>query len=117
MNTKLVVSFGLLAVAASGLRAQVHRSDSSVFSKTLAAPFAVIHVDLSGDVVLHAWDQPRAEVRVIDEVSGRVIGFGNGASRAPYAVDFTPTDGGLVIAARGRATSEILTCSLQIALA
>lgn len=108
MKTIAALSLGLLVAMATPSRAQAHRSDTSTFSSNLAPPFAAIHVDLPGDVVLHAWDRAQAQVRVTNEVSGRVVGYSNGGSRAAYEVDFTPTDRGIVIAPRPRASLVVV---------
>jgi hypothetical protein len=108
-TTLISLAFSLTALGASG--AQKPRADSSTFSSSLASSFVTIHIDLPGDIVLHAWDEPRVEVRVVDQVTGRLVGYSNSGSRAAYAVDFTPTDRGIVVAPRRRASSVAIGIS------
>jgi hypothetical protein len=106
MKAIALVSLGLFAVVVPATAwAQSRHSDTGTVSTSLRVPFAEIHVDLLGDVVLHSWDQPRAEVHVVDEVTGRVIGYSNANTRSEYAVQITMLDRRIRIAPAARASS------------
>lgn len=98
MKAIACISLVLFTAGTAAAQRQTPRSDTGTVSLTLGVPFAAIHVALPGDIVLHAWNEPRAEVRVVDDVSGRVIGYSNETSRRDYSVRITATDAGIVIA-------------------
>ena len=93
----------ITAVALAPAAARTQQTGTHTVGLTLAPSVAVIRVALDGEVVLHSWDQRRVEVRVNDEITGRVIGFSNAHTRGDYAVTIAATDTDVVIAPRRRA--------------